>query len=202
MRFEIRPYHQSDLVSLYRICLLTADSGGDASHLYNDPEIVGQFYAAPYAVFEPELCFVVTNAGKPCGYILGTKDSLNFSEQCENEWFPSLRNRYPLPEIDDQSYDARIIRLIHGGNPVKKELIDYPAHLHIDILPEAQGQGMGRRLMDVFCNKLKELKVKSVHLEVGKSNTGAIKYYEKIGYHRIIEYEYSIAFGKHFGVVR
>ena len=62
MSFKIRNYHPCDLVSLYRICLLTADSGGDASHLYSDPDLVGQFYAAPYAVYEPELCFVVTNS--------------------------------------------------------------------------------------------------------------------------------------------
>ena len=49
--------------------------------------------------------------------------------------------------------------------------------------------------MEVFISKLKELNVPALHLEVGKANPGAIKFYEKIGFHKIHEYEYSIAFG-------
>ena len=30
------------------------------------------------------------------------------------------------------------------------EVDAYPAHLHIDLLPELQGQGMGRRLIDTL----------------------------------------------------
>jgi hypothetical protein len=65
MAFAIRPYHPSDLPALYRICLLTGDSGADASQLYRDPELLGHFYAAPYAVLEPDLCFVLTHDGSP-----------------------------------------------------------------------------------------------------------------------------------------
>lgn len=60
MDFKIRAYHPSDLSALYRICLLTADSGGDGAHLYDDPDLPGHLFAAPYAVHEPELCFVLT----------------------------------------------------------------------------------------------------------------------------------------------
>ena len=180
---------------LYRICLLTADSGKDASGLFKDPDLPGHFYAAPYALFEPELCFVATYNNNPCGYILGTKDSKRFADWCENKWLPPLRLRYEFPGENDSSLDAAIIRRIHSGHIVKKELADYPAHLHIDILPEGQGQGLGRKLMNTFVNKLKELKVPALHLEVGKRNTVAVKYYEKMGFHIITEYEFSIVFG-------
>jgi ribosomal protein S18 acetylase RimI-like enzyme len=195
MEFKIRPYHPSDLVSLYKICLLTADSGKDASGLYKDPDIVGHFYAAPYAVLEPDLCYVLVANDVPCGYIVGTRDSQEFYQRCEKEWFPPLRKRYSLPDEKDQTYDARIIRLIHSGHKPVDDLLDYPAHLHIDILPTGQGQGMGRKLMDVFINRLKELNVPALHLQVGKANPGAIKFYERIGFHLIKEYEFSIAFG-------
>jgi ribosomal protein S18 acetylase RimI-like enzyme len=193
MKFEIRPYHPSDLYSLYKICRLTGNSGKDATDIYEAPELLGHFYAAPYAVLEPDVCFVVTNNGKPCGYMIGTKDSQKFYERCEKEWFPVLRRRYPL--LDDDSMDAKIIKRIHKGHIVKPELKDYPAHLHIDLLPETQGQGIGRKIMEVFVSRLKELNVPALHLEVGKANHGAIKFYEKIGFHKIHEYEYSIAFG-------
>lgn len=195
MSFNIRTYHPSDLSSLYRICLLTGKSGKDASELYTDPDLLGQFYAAPYAVLEPDLCFILTNSGNPCGYILGTRDSTAFYERSESEWFPLVRQRYPLPDSNDNSPDARIIRLIHEGHKINEDLKSYPAHLHIDLLPEAQGQGSGRKLTDKFISKLRELEVPALHLQVGKSNTGAVKFYERTGFKRIKEYEKSIAFG-------
>lgn len=195
MSTYIRSYHPSDLSALYRICLLTADSGKDASGKYKDPDLVGQYYAAPYAVLEPDLCFILSISGKPCGYILGACDSLIFYKRCEQEWFPLLRERYPLPEPEDTSMDAHIIRLVHAGHKLNEDLIDYPAHLHIDILPEGQGQGMGRKLTDTFIKRLRELKVPALHLQVGKANPGAIRFYERLGFHVIKEYERAIAFG-------
>lgn len=61
MQFEIRKYHPTDLTALYKICLLTGNSGKDATDLFSDSDLIGHFYAAPYAIFEPEICFVVTN---------------------------------------------------------------------------------------------------------------------------------------------
>ncbi len=195
MQNYIRPYHPSDLSALYRICLQTGDSGKDASNQYKDPDLLGQYYAAPYAVLEPDLCFVLLCNRELCGYILGTQDSAKFYELCEKEWFPILRERYPLPKPEDKSAEAHIIRCIHSGHKFNNDLILYQAHLHIDILPQGQGQGMGRKLIETFLNKLRELKVPSVHLRVGETNPGAIKFYERVGFHVIREYDDDVAFG-------
>ena len=194
-KIEIRPYQSSDLESLYKICLLTGDSGKDASKKYKDPKLLGNFYAAPYAVLEPELTFIATLDGKPSGYILGTKNSADFRKRTEEKWFPKLREKYPLPTEEDDSADANIIRLIHKGYVFKEGHIDYPAHLHINLLPITQGKGIGKKIMLTFINKLKELNVEALHLEVGKKNEGAIGFYKKMGFHEIVDYEYSIGFG-------
>lgn len=78
MEFAIRPYHPTDLYSLYTICLRTADSGRDATALYRDPELMGHLFAAPYAVAEPDLCFILTADGTPSGYVLGARDTETF----------------------------------------------------------------------------------------------------------------------------
>ena len=192
---EIRPYKPSDLDSLYTICLKTGDSGKDAGRKYKYPKLLGHLYAAPYAVLEPELTFIVTLDEQPSGYILGTKNSKLFREISENEWFPNLRAQYPLPNENDISADAVIIKRIHEGYILKKELSDYPAHLHVDLLPNTQGKGIGKRIMQVFIDKLKELNVPALHLEVGKKNIAAVGFYKRMGFHEIVEYEYSIAFG-------
>lgn len=195
MNFSIRPYQKSDYAKLYEICLKTGDSGNDASGIYKDPLLLGHLYVAPYVVFHPELAFIITNNNIPIGYIVGTTDSTRFYQTTEQKWFPPLRDKYPFPKESDNSADTRIIRLIHKGHPLKAELIDYPAHLHIDILPEGQGHGLGKKLIHIFAEKLIELEVKALHLEVGKKNKNAQLFYEKVGFHIIKEFEYSIAYG-------
>jgi GNAT superfamily N-acetyltransferase len=195
MNFSIRSYQKSDYAKLYEICLKTGDSGSDASNIYNDPLLLGHLYVAPYVVFHPELAFIITNNNIPIGYIVGTSDSEKFYQVTEQKWFPPLREKYPFPKENDNSSDARIIRLIHKGHPPKSELLDYPAHLHIDILPEGQGHGLGKELIHIFAEKLKELEIKALHLEVGKKNKNAQIFYEKVGFQIIKEYEYSIAYG-------
>ena len=200
MEFAIRPYHPTDLYSLYTICLRTADSGRDATPLYRDPELMGHLFAAPYAVAEPDLCFMLTVDGTPSGYVLGTRDTGAFTRWCATAWFPALRARYPLPAPDDNSPDARAIRDIHRGEPGHPEIIaDYPAHLHIDILPAGQGQGLGRRMMATFLDRLRALGVPGVHLGVGKRNPGAVQFYERMGFARVIDAETWIGFGMRLG---
>ena len=148
MEFIIRPYHSSDLVQLYRICLRTGDSGKDATQIYEDPDLLGHIFVGPYVVLEPDLCFVSSNNGIAYGYILGVRDSQNFYKNSEKEWFPFVREKYLLPDKNDESRQARIIRMLHNGHKPKPEFSGYPAHLHIDLLPEAQGQGLGRKLIN------------------------------------------------------
>jgi ribosomal protein S18 acetylase RimI-like enzyme len=175
---------------LYRICLFTGDSGQDASHLYQDPDLLGHLYAAPYAVLEPELCFILTHSGQPCGYVLGTKNSITFREHCEQLWFPILRERYPYPAEDDISKDATLVRYIHWGFR-DRAYIDYPAHLHIDLLPIAQGKGWGRKMMATFLEKLRELKTPGVELGVSKENTRAVGFYEAVGFTKLEEHSFT-----------
>ena len=193
--FSIRPYHTSDLPALYRICLETVFGGAEAVAQYTDPDLLGHFYAAPYAVFEPELCFVLTSDGAPCGYVLGTRDTAAFRAACELEWFGVLRRRYPPSLESDRSRDAAMIRLIHAGHPSGLEFPDYPAHLHIDLLPYAQGGGWGRALMTRFLETLRASGVRGVHLGVGTRNVGAVKFYERMGFYLLSERSGALWYG-------
>jgi ribosomal protein S18 acetylase RimI-like enzyme len=199
MEFDIRPYHPSDLCSVYRICVKTADCGADASRDYEDPEIIAHFFAGPYAVFEPDLCFILTRSGAPCGYVLGTRDSEEFGRRCEKEWFPVLRERYPLPAPADVSPNAALIRSIHEGYRLHPDVIAYPAHLHIDLLPFAVGRGNGRRLMERFLYRLRELNVPAVHLGVAGKNKRAIAFYTRMGFHVVSEQPWGLFMGMILG---
>ena len=194
MEFEIRPYHNTDLSSIYRICLLTGFNGEDATPYLHDPDLVGHLFAAPYAIFESSLCFILTMDYKPCGYVLGTSDSIMFNDTCEKKWFPELRKRYALPNKDENTLEANFIRSLHSKQTTSKWTHDYPAHLHIDILPIAQKKGFGSKLIKVFLNQLNCLNVKGVHLIVSKKNQNAICFYKKVGFHELNELGESIVF--------
>jgi ribosomal protein S18 acetylase RimI-like enzyme len=193
--FTIRSYHPSDLCALYRVCLLTGDNGNDASLSYRDPELLGHVFVAPYAVLESDLSFVLTHAGNPCGYVLGTRSSADFSERCERDWFPVLRARYPLPAPDDPSPDAEMIRHIHAGHCAHPDLGAFPAHLHIDLLPIAQGGGWGRKMIETLLGQMRALGAPAVHLGVGAGNRRAIGFYEHVGFHQIKAYAGWVAYG-------
>lgn len=50
------------------------------------------------------------------------------------------------------------------------------------MLPEAQGQGVGRRLIDWFCSTLGARGVSSIGIGVGAKNTGAVGFYRRLGF--------------------
>lgn len=185
MSLEIRPFQPTDIDALYRICLLTGWRGHDASEHYSDPLLLGHFYAAPYVKHDPRLCLIVTLDGEPSGYILGTADSAAFRSWSELHWFPALREHYSIDDPADVSAKAALVRKLHAGYEPPHFSREYPAHLHIDLLPSVQGRGVGAQLMSRFFDLLRERGCPAVHLVVNAANTRAVAFYQRFGFHLI-----------------
>ncbi|MBO3086176.1 GNAT family N-acetyltransferase [Cellulomonas fengjieae] len=188
----IRPFHPSDLPALYRICLLTGDAGSDATALYRDEDLLGHVYLGPYPTADPTLTFVVVDELGPAGYIVATADTAGFEHWLERAWWPPLRARYPLREDPhDGTEDHVLVARIHdssGGDPA---LFDrFPAHMHIDLLPRVQGQGLGRRLVETLATALRARGVPGLYLGVDSRNEGAIAFYDRIGFVEAARHEW------------
>ena len=183
----IRRFHPSDLPALYRICRLTGFNGQDASARISDPDLVGHVYVGPYAVLDPEHAFVAVIGSEVVGYVVAASNSTNFYARCEAEWFPALRLRYPFSESSDSTLTSEFVRALHRGHvvPSSVDLAMYPAHLHINLLARARGQGVGRKLMNQLFAVLREHNVPGVYLYAGAANNPAHAFYERIGFHRI-----------------
>jgi ribosomal protein S18 acetylase RimI-like enzyme len=184
---RIRPYRDSDLDDLYRICLQTGDAGQDATSIFDDPRILGHVFAAPYGLFEPSLAFVAEDEAGVGGYIVGALDSRAFEERMEAEWWPALRDRYPAPPAglapDQRTPDQRAAGFIHIPFNVPAELArDYPSHLHINLVPRLQSQGLGRQLMNTLIRALRERGSVGVHFVVWPTNQRAIGFYRHLGF--------------------
>lgn len=186
--FRVRPFRPGDLEALYRICLETGDNGEDATQLYNDPKLLGELYAAPYAVREPELTFVSEDDAGVCGYILGVFDSETFDRWLEREWFPPLRKRYPRPSGNPKTWtrDERLVSAFYENRSDEGDLLGaYPSHLHIDLLARAQGRGNGRALMETFLAALTERGSPGVHLGTSPQNRRAEQFYLRMGFQEL-----------------
>ncbi|WNI31365.1 GNAT family N-acetyltransferase [Streptomyces sp. ITFR-6] len=187
MSIDVRPFQPFDLPGMYRVCLLTGDSGRDATALYGDPDLLPHIYAGPYPAADPGLTFVAADERGVLGYIVATADTHAFDGWLEEHWWPSLRHRYPRPLAEDPgdgTKDWQCVAHIHRPGPPEPEALyaRYPAHLHIDILPRGQGAGLGRRLMDALLTALCERGVRGLHLGVGAGNPGAHAFYLRLGF--------------------
>ncbi len=144
MTQTIRPYAPADLPALREICLRTAAAGGDATGLYSSDDVMPDLFCEPYLLLEPELASVIETETGMAGYIIGTADTRSFVDRYEQQWMPRLAAKYTHvdPPVTPEE------KLLHLGFTPRRMLIEevdeFPAHLHIDLLPEVQGRGVGR----------------------------------------------------------
>jgi len=182
---EVRPYRPGDLDALYEICLKTGDNGADATHLYQDPRLIGEIYAGPYAALEPDHAFVAEDDQGVAGYVIGTPDTRAFEARRDAEWWPALRPRYadtadtPSWQRTREQWDAYAI---HHPPAIPQPVVDAAkAHLHIDLLPRLQGQGVGKRLLDRWLPTVGG----RAHLGCQAPNLRAQRFYEVYGWRRL-----------------
>jgi ribosomal protein S18 acetylase RimI-like enzyme len=182
----IRPASVQDLPGVYRVCLETGDSGADATALYRNPDLLGHVYVGPYLVGAPDHAFVAADAAGVAGYTFAAADTRAFEAWQEAHWWPPLREQYPL--TDGDSADDEVIRLIHTPETAPDDLVaEYPAHLHIDLLPRLQGRGFGRGLIERLLESLRERGVRAVHLGVAEDNENATRFYHHLGFADLVE---------------
>ena len=205
-RRAIRGVRADDRDAVYDICLRTADAGDDGSHLYSDPLLPGHIWAGPYVAFEPEHGFVATDDhDRAIGYVLAALDSRAFEAVLAEHWWPDLRASHPAPAGDRAATnglpgDRVAVHLIHHPPRADDAFVDeYPSHLHIDLLPEAQGHGDGRRLIDRLLGRLAADGSAGVHLGVSPRNTRAIGFYAALGFDALVRTDHHVVFGRRLG---
>ncbi|GAA4141216.1 GNAT family N-acetyltransferase [Actinomadura keratinilytica] len=182
----IRPYRPGDRDAVYDVCVRTAHLGGDSRHIYPDTELMPSIFAGPYLHLEPDLAFVLDDGERAVGYILGTADTAAFVQAYRASWLPMVRDRYPAPDGPPATPSDEMVGLMHDPERMLVPgLEDYPAHLHIDLLPEHQRQGHGRTLMRTFLDALRRKGVRAVHLGMVTANTAARAFYDRLGFHEI-----------------
>jgi protein O-GlcNAcase/histone acetyltransferase len=185
--YTIRPYRIEDKEAVYKVCLKTGDSGADGTHLYpNYPNLLGDRFVGPYTTLSPELSFVLEDDDGVCGYVLAALDSQAFYSQFMKEWAPQVADKYSVPHVgikeltpeEEVSYSLHNPKFFLPSSLYSR----HPSHIHIDILPRAQGKGVGSRMIRTILSALKAKGSTGVHLEMSSGNTRALKFYLKFGF--------------------
>jgi ribosomal protein S18 acetylase RimI-like enzyme len=178
----IRPYEQTDLARLREICVLTGAAGGDATGLYSSDDLLPDLFLEPYVTFAPGWAWVVELDGRIQGYLVAVSDTRAFTSWWAETWAPWFATLYTRPEQPYSDEERLVLRGYHPGEIEIPEVDDYPAHLHIDLLPAAQGQGWGKNLIGRLRSELADVGVPGVFASLDAENVTARGFYERIGF--------------------
>ena len=181
---SIRKYMPKDFEDVKYVCL--HDMLVDPNFPRTVIEYVEYMFCRYYIEVESDNCFVVTDDNdKAVGYIYGVGDYDYYQEHFSPyiDKVASLDNRRFLGEALTEMYDHAIYKK------------DYPAHLHIDILPEYRSKGYGSKLIKAFCDNLKAKGTPGIMLIVGSENEGARRFYERNGFKLLQDVPTGAAYG-------
>ncbi|ORY25541.1 hypothetical protein BCR39DRAFT_543946 [Naematelia encephala] len=194
---RIRPFRSGDEPYLSHISCCTGDSSKDGTGLLLDDEIWGEIWVLPYVARHPDLAWVVEMPLAPgdkqpdvVGFVVATPDTESFNEWFAQTWWPVHGARFPRPPSgsDDPRVSRTYATLAMADAVGRKEpnpydcTANYPAHLHINILPVAQGHGLGRQLISTVLQALRDRGLKGVHLGTSAKNEGACAFYKRVGF--------------------
>jgi ribosomal protein S18 acetylase RimI-like enzyme len=186
----IRPARGGDEAGAYYVCLKTGHHGQDGESFYaQDPDALGRIYVGPYLAFEPDSSLILEDSQGICGYALGAFDSRGFYARYESDWRPPLCARFPAPQGDPSQW-TRVQQVHHSYHHpdyfCPEPYATYPSHLHIDLLPRAQGRGYGRRMLEQIMDTFRRRGSPGAHLGLSALNPRAGGFYRRLGFRELI----------------
>ncbi len=189
-----RKAEKKDISAISDICFRTGYMGEslESRKIFQDRRLFALIFALYYPIYEPEHCFVACNElNRAIGYIIGTADTVNQEKKFSRHmhWRILLR----LLGVTWWRYPASLREFIHWIKNLEKKSpgdlhLLYPAHLHMNILPEYQGKGLGGKLITLFIDHIKDLQVSGIHLGTSNHNRTAISFYRKMGFTAISDH--------------
>lgn len=193
---QIRGYQPQDRNAVINICWRTGYMGESAAGRFDDPYLFGLLFCVYYIDYEPKNCFVAEDekTGQVIGYILSSLDSKKQEEQFRKNMIRKIAVRAFLYTLWRHPRTFRVFWHFKKNGEEETKILNeevllapYPAHLHIDIIPDYQRQGIGTQLMETLENHLKDHNVKGVHLGTSERNTKAVQFYRKLDFKVIYE---------------
>lgn len=195
---EIRQIEEQDEKQIIDICYETG--GENLKKIFPNPYLFGLLFCLYYVWYEKNNCFVAVDnkTGRVVGYIIS---SLDTTEQRKKFKFHMSKQLYEnFRKLKKRSMKSRIFLHFIINRPTtnnqKRILKEYPAHLHIDIVPEFQRKGIGKKLIEHLEKYLKRMNIQGYHLEVDPKNIVGVSFYKKLRLELLNSNRFTLTFGK------
>lgn len=183
IKMTIRPYKEKDKENVRFVCL---NSEGPCKSSKRGINFALAVYCDYYIENEPENCFVaVDEKDKAIGYIISTQDF--------DKFYPVFLDKYYM-RIKKWEFKRRKSAL-RSVIPHEKYKEEYPAHLHIDVLPEYQRMGLGHKMTDALLSHLKAKGIKGIMLTTWIKNEKGRGFYDKYGFTLLAEMKNCAVYG-------
>jgi ribosomal protein S18 acetylase RimI-like enzyme len=187
----IRPYEARDRRAVRAICVATGYLGEPATWMWRDEPSFADVFSSYYTDREPASAAVAERDGQVVGYLLGCRDSARATSPAVVVARHVVRRGIALRpgtagiiwrSAADLAQDLARRRV----RPAELTLTDpaYPAHLHVNLLPEARGHGAGARLVRGWLDRLRADGIPGCHLQTMLENTTAVAFFEAMGFRR------------------
>lgn len=179
--YQIRKYEERDYGGVEQVCIGLSDEKLRGDELFRSALL--DVFCHYYIEQEPENCFVVADeTDEVRGYIVCACNFETYATVFQDAY---LKSDNPVTKMMGTA----------AMEAMKAFAAEYPAHLHIDMYPECQGQGVGRQLIETLVRHLYRKGVKGLMLDVSADNEGARVFYEKCGFRVLRSSEQEILMG-------
>ena len=185
---EIRTFGESDRAALSDL-FGRAGEGSPSGSLWGHEESEAAVYLTPYMDLEPDSLFIAVVDGALTGYLTGCLDSFAFPS--ETERMEQAMRKYRLifrartaAFFARGLFDVAISAIRRQRTAADFDDARWPAHLHINVLPQVRGTGVGRALMTRWFERLMESGSRGCHLQTLVENNRAVLFFERMGFER------------------
>lgn len=200
---SVRPYEGRFAKDLVEVCWRTGLMGEslEGTGRFEDRKLFGLLWLRQYLHSWPELAWIAVRPEggreRAVGYIISapdaTRQARDFGRLAGWRWRIVLRLfgvslwRYPESFRQTLAFARGNFRELWADPAYLPD--DYPANLHMNLLPDCQGRGVGTRLMETLLAELERRGLPGVHLGTSDRNIKALPFYEKMGFRRVREVE-------------
>lgn len=183
----LRPAVAKDWATIRDICCKTGNSG-DPIDLNRWP-FFGELWVGPYQQLRPEWCLVAEAEDLVIGYLTGCPDTRRFEIEKQLLFVPRLIWKVLAGHFPANGDTGRFLKRSFRREKSPEQCFKpethkvlrtlYPAHLHINLDASQRRGGIGRELMNVYFNRLRQNQVPGIHIFCGAK---PVSFYERNGF--------------------
>jgi len=163
--------------------------------IFYDRELVADLLTRYYTDNEPGSLWIGEVEDKVVGYLSGCLNSRFASSRLKRSILPRVLlkgisrgalTRWDTWRVLGALLQTLIASLVQPTFPSR----DYPTHLHINLLRDYRGLGIGERLVNRFIDQVRTAGFYGIHVNVRADNLPARRFFEQQGFIPLLRFPY------------